>query len=77
MTIICEARIMTYNKRLLAPASILLEGWQGRKQRQHNQLHCNKQGLASKMDFVVIDNIYDKDYSFLIELKTRPSDCAR
>ena len=29
------------------------------------------------MDFVVIDNIYDKDYSFLIELKTRPSDCAR
>lgn len=71
----CEAKSVTYVKRILVDQSGLNSGWEKRKQRQHTQLHCNKHGLASLSNWSAIDNIHNVDYQYILTLFTRPSDC--
>lgn len=70
----CAHGIVTYAKRLLVDVQ-LQEGWEQRKQYQHTNLHCNRQGLASQQGLVVVDAIYDINYRWLGELKTTPANC--
>ncbi|QTD54885.1 hypothetical protein [Parasphingorhabdus cellanae] len=71
----CDGKSLTYVKRLLTDPALLNEGWQSRKQRQHTQLHCNAQGLASKSGWTAIDILQGPDYTYITTFKTQPSDC--
>ena len=75
LSVNCDTSVIKYTKRILAYDSDLAKGWRIRKQRQHNQLHCNNQGLASKGGWTAMDVLFDKDYKNLVTLKTSPSDC--
>jgi len=71
----CDSKVIKYVKRILVSGDKLQGGWQERKQRQHTQLHCNKDGLSSVAKWVAMDVVYDKDYKYLITLETRPNNC--
>ena len=71
----CENTVVKYTKRLLVDESLLSEGWDSRKQRQHTQLHCNADGMASTEGWTAMDVFFDKDYGYLITLETTPKDC--
>ena len=71
----CDNKVLKYTKRILADESQLSEGWDNRKQRQHTQLHCNKDGMARLEGWTAMDVIFDKDYNYLITLETNPEDC--
>ena len=53
----------------------MAEGWKERKQRQHTQLHCNKDGLSRTVKWTAIDVMYDNDFQYLGTLTTSPTDC--
>ena len=71
----CETRVVSYRKRILVTKDVLPSGIHDRKQRQHTQLHCNKNGLASKSGWTAMDVIVDINFSYLFTLKTTPNDC--
>lgn len=71
----CENLVVTYVKRLLVDPAVMAPSWRDRKQRQHTQLHCNRQGLASQSGWTAMDILYGPDYAPLAEFTTRPSDC--
>ena len=71
----CDNKVLKYTKRILADESQLSEGWDTRKQRQHTQLHCNKDGMARLEGWTAMDVNFDKDYNYLITLETNPEDC--
>jgi hypothetical protein len=73
----CEVRTVAYIKRLLVDHDLFVDGWRTRKQRQHNQLHCNLNGLASKSGWTVQDVMYDVNYNWLIEFLTTPEICNK
>jgi len=75
MTVNCQTKVQVWKKQISVTAEDLASGWEERKQRQHSQLHCNRQGLASASGWTVIDNVYDKDFSLIATLKTTPSSC--
>ena len=75
MTVNCQTKVQVWKKQISVTAEDLASGWEERKQRQHSQLHCNRQGLASTIGWTVIDNWYDKDFSLIATLKTTPSSC--
>ena len=74
VTFSCDLAILTFTKRMLIKTSNFRDGWQARKQRQHNQLHCG--GLTKKRGITVIDNILEPDFRFSTKLVTRPNDCS-
>jgi hypothetical protein len=72
----CELKMISYIMRLTRDERELAKGWQERKARQHQQLHCNANGLASKSQWTARTVLHSADYlSLLSELTTRPSDC--
>lgn len=71
----CDAKIVHYTKRLLVDPKFLADGWRQRKQRQHTQLHCNARGLTSTTGWTALDTMVAPDYSLLVTLETRPTDC--
>lgn len=73
----CEARSVTFVKRLLVDEKDLFTGWKDRKQRQHTQLHCNQDGLAFKFGWAVRDTISDVNFNYLVTLITTPADCRQ
>jgi len=75
MTVNCQTKVQVWKKQISGTAEDLASGWKERKQRQHSQLHCNRQGLASVSGWTVIDNLYDKDFSLIATFKTTPSSC--
>lgn len=72
----CETKTVVYTKKILEDAGLLASGWEQRKRRQHAQLHCNRQGLASVGGWIAIDNIYDRDMNLLVSLTSDPTACA-
>jgi hypothetical protein len=72
----CDTKTVVYTKKILVDVSLLPRGWEVRKQRQHSQLHCNQQGLASVGGWTAVDNIYDSNMNFLAALVTEPTDCT-
>lgn len=72
----CDKKVFKYSKRISAYESDLASGWRSRKQRQHTQMHCNADGTASKYGWTVIDVVYDKEFNYLITLKTTPRNCS-
>jgi hypothetical protein len=72
----CELQSMTFVKRLLVNEAMLAQGWQPRKLRQHNQLNCNKRGLARVEGWTARDLVYSEDQvRLLAEFITTPTDC--
>ena len=71
----CETKTQVFTKQLSIAKEDLAKGWELRKQRQHSQLHCNKNGMASNFKWTVIDNIFDQDFNLIGILKTKPLDC--
>jgi len=75
ITVNCATKVVSYKKRILVPSEALPQGAGARKQRQHTQLHCNKNGLASTKEWTAQDVIFDVNYRYVFTLTTRPSDC--
>ena len=71
----CDTTTVKYTKRILVDLNLFNEGWETRKQRQHTQLHCNAQGMASNSGWTAMDVIYDKDFEYIVTLTTEPKDC--
>jgi hypothetical protein len=71
----CTGRRLSYTKRLLVSTAAMPEGWVERMQRQHVQLHCNIESLATKSGWTVLDNLFGSNYDFVRSFKTAPSDC--
>ena len=71
----CESKSIKYTKQLLFYENMMAEGWKERKQRQHTQLHCNKDGLSRTVKWIAMDVIYDNDFQYLGTLTTSPTDC--
>lgn len=71
----CDSKIIKYTKQVLAHPNQIQKGFKKRKQRQHNQLNCNKTGLSSTFKWTVIDIVHDKDFRYLTTLATTPKDC--
>lgn len=71
----CDNEIVVYTMRILAEEKQLAKGWRERKQRQHNQLHCNNNGLSSKLGWTAMTVLFDVNYNILFEMKTSKNDC--
>jgi hypothetical protein len=71
----CENETISYIKRIIADHELFKDGWKIRKQRQHSQLHCNKDGISSISGWTAIDIIYDKNFDYLTEFITNPNNC--
>ena len=72
----CELKIVSYVMRLTRDELELANGWQERKARQHQQLHCNANGLASQARWTARTVLHSTDMlSLLSEFRTQPSDC--
>lgn len=73
----CVGGLIAYTKRLVNfHSDVMLEGWKERKQVQHTQLHCNREGLATR-GISTVDVLHNPDYSFAAKFMTRPEDCAQ
>lgn len=70
----CDTETVSYSRRIFG-LGLFADGWQDRKQRQHTQLHCNQQGLASQTGWTALDVIVDDNFRYVATLTTRPSDC--
>ena len=71
----CDTKVIKYTKRLLIDVKLFKDGWMKRKQRQHINLHCNKNGIASTIKWNVMDDLFDKDFNYITTFITKPSDC--
>jgi hypothetical protein len=72
----CQLKIVSYVMRFTRDESELASGWQERKARQHQQLHCNNNGLASQAKWTARTVLHSTDgLKMLSEFMTRPSDC--
>ena len=71
----CDTETVKYVKHLSVDASALPTGAAERKQRQHTNLHCNRQGLASQEGWTVLDYVYDVNAQLVVALRTTPAMC--
>ena len=71
----CETETVIYVKQLALTEEMMTKGFRQRKQRQHTNLHCNKEGIA-RNGWSVIDNVYDANLKLLVKLITQPNDCV-
>ena len=72
----CDTKTIKYTKQIMVDVKQFKSGWKKRKQRQHTQLHCNKDGLASMAQWNAMDVLYDKDFNYVGTLLTGPKDCV-
>ena len=75
ISVYCETTTVKYTKRLLVETTSLVEGWKNLKQRQHTQLHCNRDGLSSVQGWTAMDVFYDPNYDYIATFITEPKDC--
>lgn len=73
----CDTKKIKYTKQVHTDPANLARGWQERKQRQHTQLHCNRNGAASTRGWTAMDVLFDDNWKYIITLKTTPQDCER
>ena len=71
----CDEQSLTLVKRLRLPSTELPANWQVEKQAEHQALHCNADGLASRQGWTAIDVFLDKQDQEVGRLVTRPGDC--
>lgn len=70
----CDTNTVKYTKRIVVDLTFK-DGWKERKQRQHNQLHCNANGISSLFGWRVMDVLYDSNFKYLATFITEPKDC--
>ena len=71
----CDEQSLTLVKRLRLPSTELPGNWQVEKQAEHQALHCNADGLASRQGWTAIDVFLDGQDQEVGRLVTRPGDC--
>ena len=71
----CDEQSLTLVKRLRLPSTELPANWQVEKQAEHQALHCNADGLASRQGWIAIDVFLDEQDQEVGRLVTRPGDC--
>ena len=71
----CDDQSLTLIKRLRLISSELPANWQVEKQAEHQALHCNADGLASRQGWTAIDVFFDGQDQEVGRLVTRPGDC--
>ena len=71
----CDEQSLTLVKRLRLPSTELPANWQVEKQTEHQALHCNADGLASRQGWTAIDVFLDEQDQEVGRLVTRPGDC--
>ena len=71
----CDDQSLTLIKRLRFSSSELPANWQVEKQAEHQALHCNADGLASRQSWTAIDVFLDGQDQEVGRLVTRPGDC--
>ena len=71
----CDEQSLTLVKRLRLPSAELPANWQVEKQAEHQALHCNADGLASRQGWTAIDVFLDEQDQEVGRLVTRPGDC--
>lgn len=71
----CDTKVVQYSKRILVDTTLFKDGWKKRKQRQHTNMHCNKQGLASSLNWNAMEVLFDEKYKYLVTFRTGPNDC--
>ena len=71
----CDEQSLTLVKRLRLPSTELPANWQVEKQAEHQALHCNADGLASRQGWTAIDVFLDEQDQEVGRLVTRPRDC--
>jgi hypothetical protein len=71
----CDDQSLTLVKRLRLRSSELPANWQVEKQAEHQALHCNADGLASRQGWTAIDVFLDGQDQEIGRLVTRPADC--
>ena len=71
----CDEQSLTLVKRLRLPATELPANWQVEKQAEHQALHCNADGLASRQGWTAIDVFLDGQDQEVGRLVTQPGDC--
>ena len=71
----CDDQSLTLIKRLRLISSELPANWQVEKQAEHQALHCNADGLASRQGWTAIDVFLDGQDQEVGRLVTRPGDC--
>ena len=71
----CDEQSLTLVKRLRLPSTELPANWQVEKQAEHQALHCNADGLASRQGWTAIDVFLDEQDQEVGRLETRPGDC--
>ena len=71
----CDKQSLTLVKRLRLPSTELPANWQVEKQAEHQALHCNADGLASRQGWTAIDVFLDEQDQEVGRLVTRPGDC--
>ena len=74
LSVNCETRIVKYVRHLIVTEDRLAKGFAERKQRQHRNLNCNKEGVA-KAGWTAVDYVYDSNFKLLTKLTTTPQDC--
>lgn len=76
MRINCSTKTQSWQKMTKVTEKEFALGWKERKQRQHNQLHCNIDGLSSSLGWTVMDQLFDKNFNLIAEFITTPEMCA-
>jgi hypothetical protein len=72
----CQLKIISFIMRLTVDENELASGWRERKARQHQQLHCNLNGLASTARWTARTVLHSANFlNNLAEFVTRPTDC--
>ena len=71
----CDTKVVQYIKVLHYDTKKFSDGVMERKMRQHHQLHCNKSGLSSVVNWTAVDTMLNEDMSHFITLITAPKDC--
>ena len=71
----CDEQSLTLVKRLRLPSTELPANWQVEKQAEHQALHCNADGLASRQGWTAIDVFLDGQDQEVGRLVTQPGDC--
>lgn len=70
----CDTKTVSSTKRVFGLSS-LSDGWQETIQRHHTQRACNKQGVASQLQWSLRDVIVDENYNYAATFIATPSDC--
>jgi hypothetical protein len=75
-SVFCDSTTVKYVKHLSLEARPLNLDMQEDEQRQHTNLHCKENGLASAAGWTVREYWYDVNMELIAEFKTTPDMCS-